>query len=133
MAKRERAGGPMPHTKHLDQLTSETQHITKSPKGIWVYRRRVPQDLRDILGRHEIKLSLKTDDFLVAMLIARVLNEDVEKSFEDARKLQIKMRNGEKAEEELTHGPIEEIMGEAVRLTEDALERLGAVKEELPI
>ena len=38
----------------------------KTPNGVFYYRRKLPSDLIELLGKREIKLSLKTKDPIVA-------------------------------------------------------------------
>ncbi|MEI6306698.1 MAG: DUF6538 domain-containing protein, partial [Deltaproteobacteria bacterium] len=59
-------------------------YILKTPAN-WFFRRKVPSDLRDKLGRREIKVSLKTGSKQEAMAQARALVAETDILFSTLR------------------------------------------------
>jgi len=109
--------------------TSAGDHLQQTSSGLWVYRKRVPADLIDVIGKREIKLALKTRNRVVAVVAASLINDEVEKSFGSIRETLVR-RSG------LTEGgsndPLENILSEARAITEDALSRLRLVADDEP-
>ncbi len=66
--------------KNLKQLKSR----------IWWYRRRVPADIQDCIGKKEYKRSLDTKDEATAIKRWAVLNEAVDSLFADCRKSKVR-------------------------------------------
>ena len=58
----------------------------KTPNGTFYYRRRLPSDLIEILGKREIKLSLKTKDPIVAQVQAKRVTNKLEAEWKSLRK-----------------------------------------------
>jgi len=65
------------------------EHLQRSPAGSWVYRRRVPKDLLEDVGKREVKLTLKTKVYAVAVVAAAVIDREVEQRFEELRKAKL--------------------------------------------
>lgn len=61
--------------------------------NIWRYRRRVPKDVRDQLGRSELVRSLETTDYTTAMLRYRTVCNDVEETIAQARQQPLNANN----------------------------------------
>ena len=58
----------------------------KTPNGVFYYRRRPPSDLIEIVGKKEIKLSLKTKDPIVAQAQAKRVTNKLEAEWKNLRK-----------------------------------------------
>lgn len=56
-----------------------TAYLTQSPSGFYSYRRRIPDDYREVLGKLEKKVSLKTKDYYVAVKRLKKVNDEFEK------------------------------------------------------
>src|SRR5688572_12573985 len=54
--------------------------------GVYRFRRAVPDELRDIIGKREIKISLRTTDFAVAKRRAAAESIKADRLIEEARK-----------------------------------------------
>src|SRR5687767_15954049 len=54
--------------------------------GVYRFRRAVPDELRDIIGKREIKVSLRTTDFATAKRRAATESIKADRIIEDARK-----------------------------------------------
>lgn len=62
------------------------KHVQKLASGGYRYRRKVPLDLRETIGKREIVVSLRTSRHEVAALAAGTIDEAVELEFERLRK-----------------------------------------------
>lgn len=91
---------------------SEGQHIQRLANGNWRYRRKVPLDLREQMGKTEIIVSLKTDKHAVAVIAGAAIDQQVEEEFERQR-------------QEIRATSLDRLTQEAREVTEDALGRLG--------
>lgn len=66
-------------------------YVTKSPKrGTYSYRRKIPMSLQKLWGKLEIKQSLKTKDYSVALARAAKVNQNFEQK---AKHLQSKLND----------------------------------------
>ena len=66
---------------------SVSRYLTKSKNGWYTFRRKVPKDVRDKFGRTEVKKSLKTKEFNLALSAAARLFSEYDGQFNRIREL----------------------------------------------
>ena len=60
-------------------------HVQPGRGGKWLYRKRVPKDLLEVIGRGEVKLTLGTESYDIATLAASMVDREVERRFAEIR------------------------------------------------
>jgi hypothetical protein len=64
------------------------EFIERSPHGtVFYFRRRVPCDLRDLVGRRHIYVTLQTQERRTALLRARAIAVQTDRAFEEIRRM----------------------------------------------
>ena len=106
-----------------DKKSDDVDHLQVNSAGGWTYRRRVPQDLIEAIGKREVKLALGTKDRTVAVVAAKVIDDEVQRNFE-------KLRKTLSDEREAVLHPVDRIAEEARRVADDAISRLRLTGDE---
>ena len=115
-------GGTREGRKNMAAMT----YLKRHPKsGTYYFRRAVPDDIRQVIGKREFKVTLGTKDVGEAKRKAHEVALDVERRIEQARRI------GSGEDFQLSQADAEEIAGRALRqwLQEDAENRIAGTQQ----